>query len=338
MTFLLYYRQFSLILLIFGFCTFSLNRSGTKASPCKWNKCWSWCYLIIMTVISLYIAFENHTNRLKTVRDISSFLQTISNVFVYSVSLLLTISMGNNQIQLLNRLYAFDQNILKHFNVKMNDRQFFMKLYIRTVSSITLITVIKFCFAIASGRIKNPTYTYFFTWLQITLLLVALNVSSIGEILTYRFQTMLKMMMSKSNGKWTYQVTSDQCRLAIWYAALSELCDLKQFFSDYYGPELLLNIVLDAIVITFQIFSVIRSINHGMLRWSYVMFLLARVIPICSKNLILTLNLNKLAKQVKFKENLFCNNYFFFYYYRYMRLRSLLVVFRSMDIHSSVHR
>lgn len=298
MAILKYYNRFSVILAIYGFCTFSLNRSGTRAFPCLWKKFYSWCYLISTSTIAFYIAFDHHKNSLKSVRDIIAFLQTIANTVVFCVSLLVTIAMRNHQIKLLNKLYMFDQKLYNKFGIKINDSKFFYKLLIKTVLAIFLLIWIKLFFAISSGQITAEIFTLFYTWLQITLLLVTINVSTFSEILTYRFRALLQQMTYKSKQKTMCKRTNTHHQIVVWCATLLQLCQLKNYFSKYYGPELLLNIVFDANVITTQFFYVILTMDHGQLRLTHVMFLLSRVLPISLKNLKLVLNLDRLAKQV----------------------------------------
>lgn len=312
MSFLKHYKCFVRLICLVGINPFSINSDNTKAITTSWNVCYSSAYFVLVTVFALQTAYIRYSRTFNTsIRCLTVITESGMNIFIYACTMYLFVRHRRRQAKLINRIQAVDGKIGKYFNLQPQNGRFFRCLLTLTCVAAGLFLTFKFTLMrIYLSNVPDPWFVYTTIWIHLTLVVVVMNITGIGDMLTCRFDMISMVLRSmswiidKRMAKYSDVMAQTINRVS---DVLMDLCHCKAALTKSFGVEILLNQTIDLFCLTIQGFIFFRH-HEG----RPIAYLIVKMTPIMVKNYFLVRRLGFLGCKVfgavvRKRTELFCS-------------------------------
>lgn len=302
MSFLVYLNRILFVLLIFGVCPMSVNKTKTEVVSTFVELLYISLYTVAITVslviFGYYGYFVHGLERvIQDTASISGYSQTFFVIFIFYATIIVSLCHKKAQAKYFNRVNAFDEKLTIKLKISLDNKRI-----LPAMAHQHLYVVIAVLSFYAIGQllerfvIYNFVFHIFIGLMVLTITLAALHVRNCGMILTKRFTVLHKQLDRITDSP---SLSTPQCgELLSVFDFVEDLFVLKHKFGKAFGFQLLLNSAFDFIYLTIAIYYVLLSlVTHGF-QWSEVYKFFAFSLTHIVKNVMIVFVMEALAGQV----------------------------------------
>lgn len=303
MNFLVHLNKLLFILLLFGLCPLSLNKTKTEVASSFIELLYISIYTIVFTAALAFFGYYAHLNSVfdKIVQDtatISEHSQTIFVIIIFYSTLIVAFCHKTSQSKYFNRVNTFDEKLNNKLKIIIENGKTLSYMVYQYIFVIIVQLVLYIIGQMLEGYADNYAFIFniFYGFMVLTITLAALHVRNCGIILTKRF-TVLYSLLDRITD--TSTLSTSQCEEILnIFDFVEDLFILKHKFGKAFGFQLLLNSAFDFIYLTIAIYYVLMSLVVNGFQWSEVYKFMAFSLTHIVKNVMIVFVMENLAGQV----------------------------------------
>lgn len=304
MNFLVHLNKMLFILLLFGLCPLSLNKTKTEITTTFIELLYISIYTIIFSLALTFFGYYAHFNTVldkEVVQDtatISTNSQTIFVIGIFYSTLVVALCHKTAQLKYYNRVNVFDEKLNRKLKIIIDNEKplsFMVYQYI-------FVIIVQLALYIIGQMLEGYADMYafifriFYGCMVLTITLAALHVRNCGIILTKRFTVLYSLLDHITD---TSSLSTQQCEEILNVLDFVEdLFILKHKFGKAFGFQLLLNSAFDFIYLTIAIYYVLMALVVNGFQWSEVYKFMAFSLTHIVKNVMIVFVMENLAGQV----------------------------------------
>lgn len=303
MSFLVHLDKMLFILLLFGLCPLSLNKTKTEVVTTVAQLFYIIIYTTAFTValgfFGYYVHFNHGIDRLiQDTVSISGNSQTIFVILIFYATIIVALFHKTAQSKFFNRVNTFDEKLSSKLKIAIENGRTLSNMFYQYI--FVIIAVLGFYIIGQAVDGFKDAYVFgfhvFYGCMVLTITLAALHVMNCGIILSKRFSILYKLLDHITDSS---SLSTPQCEEILnVFDFVEDLFVLKHKFGKAFGFQLLLNSAFDFIYLTIAIYYVLTTtVNKGFL-WSEVYKFMAYSLTHIVKNVMIVFVMENLAGQV----------------------------------------
>lgn len=303
MNFLAYLNRMLFILLLFGLCPMSVNKTKTEVTSTFVELIYIGIYTTAFTValvfFGYYAYFTHGIDRIiQDTASISGYSQTIFVIILFYATIIVAVCHKKTQSKYFNRVNAFDEKLSSKLKISIENGKILSYMVYQYIFVIIAELVLYIIGQLLDGFKDVYVFTFhvFYGYCVLTITLAALHVRNCGILLTKRFSVLYAKLDGITNSS---SLSTQQCEEILnVFDFVEDLFVLKHKFGKAFGFQLLLNSAFDFIYLTIAIYYVLMSLVDNGFRWNDVYTFMAFSMTHIVKNVMIVFVMENLAGQV----------------------------------------